>query len=286
MKRQLFSLCLMAAAFLFTVNAQAQIKTPSASPKATVMQQVGLVDITIEYSRPGMKGRTIFSKDGLVPYDQVWRTGANSATKFTCSGDVVIGGQKLKRGSYAMLTKPSTAMWEVYFHNYESGRWSDYKEKSPVATVQIRPGKNTRPVETMLFYFAEVKDGSARLVMDWSDVKLNLDITVNTDEEVMASIDKVMNGPSKGDYYNAANYYFNNGKDMDKAYEYVKKATEGDDKKFWQVRKQSQIEAALGKHKQAIATAKVAMALAEKAGNMEYVKFNKDAIAKWSKMKM
>ncbi len=286
MKRQLLGLCLIAATFLFSVEVGAQIKTPSASPKATVMQQVGLIDITVEYSRPGVKGRTIFANDGLVPYNKLWRTGANAVTKFTCSGKVMIGGQELKKGSYAMLSKPSNAMWEVYFYPYESSRWSSYKEKSPVATVQVRPSNNNRPVETMMFYFAEVKDGSARLVMDWDKVNLALDITVNTDEEVMSNIERVLNGPSKGDYYNAANYFFNNGKDMKTAYEYVKKATDGDDQKFWQMRRRSQIEAALGMHKEAIATAKVAMNLAEKAGNMEYVKFNKDAIAKWSKMRM
>jgi hypothetical protein len=229
-----------------------------------------------------MKGRTIFAADGLVPYNELWRTGANSATKLTVNNKIMVGGKSLEKGSYAILSKPSTSNWEFYFYPYEAGSWSSYKEKTPVATVSARPTKSNS-TETFAISFNNLKDDSAQMSFAWANTSVGFDINVSTDEDVMANISKVLAGPTKGDYYNAASYYFSSGKDMKTAYEYVKKATDGDDQKFWQLRRRSQIEAGLGKYKDAVNTAKKSMELAEKAGNAQYVKFNKEAIAEWSK---
>lgn len=269
-------------AFLFN-SGSAQIKTPAASPKAMVTQMVGLVNFDLEYSRPGVKGRKIFATDGLVPLDQVWRFGANQATKLTADGEFMVDGQKMKAGSYALLAIPGKSTWEIHFFNYEKSSWSSYKEKTPVAKASVASKSTTASVESMTFLFSSLKDDGAHLTMMWDNTMVSIPLSVSTDATVMKNIDKVLAGPSKGDYYNAASYYFSSGKDLNKAYEYVKIATDGADQKFWQMRRRSQIEAALGKHKMAIASAKISMDLAEKAGNMQYVKFNKDAIAEWSK---
>jgi len=269
-------------AFLFN-SGSAQIKTPAASPKAMVSQMVGLVNFDLEYSRPAVKGRKIFATDGLVPLDQVWRFGANQATKLTADGEFMVDGQKMKAGSYALLAMPGKSTWEVHFFNYEKSSWSSYKEKTPVAKAAVASKSTAASVESMTFLFSNLKDDGAHLTMMWDKTMVSIPLSVSTDATVMKNIDKVLAGPSKGDYYNAASYYFSSGKDLNKAYEYVKIATDGADQKFWQMRRRSQIEAALGKHKMAIASAKISMELAEKAGNMQYVKFNKDAIAEWSK---
>ncbi len=268
--------------FLFS-SINAQIKTPAASPSSKITQTVGLVDVTVEYSRPSVKDRTIFAADGLVPFNEIWRTGANSATKLTCNKAIMVGGQKLEKGSYAILSKPGKMNWEFYLYPYDKGSWSSYKEQTPLVTVGAKPMATSDATESFRISFDDLKDASSKLSFNWENTSVGFDIQVETDQDVMANISKVLAGPSKGDYYNAASYYFSSGKDLKTAYEYVKKATDGDDKKFWQVRRKSQIEAALGKYKDAIKSAKESMELAEKAGNMQYVKFNKDAIAEWSK---
>ena len=120
MKKVLLTLCLVAT---FGFLMQAQISTPAASPSSKVEQMVGLTNVTVEYSRPSVKGRTIFAEDGLVPYGEAWRTGANAATKITFSDDVKFGGVEVAKGAYAMLTVPGAATWEIMLYKYEKGSW-------------------------------------------------------------------------------------------------------------------------------------------------------------------
>lgn len=282
MKKVLLSLCLVAA---FAMTVSAQISTPSASPSCKVEQKVGLTDVTIEYSRPSMKDRTIFAADGVVPTGKLWRYGANAATKITFSDDVNLGGKDVKAGSYAVLVTPTNVNWTFNLYTYEKGSWSSYKEKKADVSFSIATKPSGTNVESMMIFFDNLRDDSADLVTMWADAHVKVPMKVVVDETVMAAIDKTMAGPSKGDMYTAASYYYNSGKDLNKALEWIQKANDREDKKFWQVRRESQILAKLGKYKEAVAAAKTSMALAETAGNMEYVKFNKEAIAEWGKMK-
>lgn len=284
--KNLFSIIIFFCAVGLFTNMNAQVKTPSASPFTKIEQAVGMTDITLEYSRPSVKGRTIFAADGLVPYGKVWRTGANAAVKITFSKDVKVQGAELAAGSYAILTTPGKDSWSVHFFPYESGSWSSYKEATPTAVVTAKPIMMPKGmmVESFMMMFNNLKDGSADLEILWADVNVVLNIELGTDKEVMANIDKVMAGPSTGDYYNAASYYHSAGKDLDKALMWVQKATNVAEPKFWQVRKESLILADMGKHKEAIEAAKKSLMLAEKAGNDDYIKMNKDAIAKWGSM--
>jgi len=275
---------MLAIVTFFTVDAQAQIKTPSASPSAKVTQTVGLTDVMIEYSRPSMKKRTIFAADGLVPFGKVWRTGANSATKITFSDDVMVNGTALKKGAYAILSVPSANSWEVQFYPHESGRWSSYVDKTPVATVTAETSKLPFAVETFLIITDKLTNNSADLEFIWENTIATLKVETAVDEVVMAAIDKVLAGPTVGDYYTAGSYYFDSGKDLEKALTWVQKATQTDSPRFWQVRKESQILAALGRHGDAIAAAKKSLELATAAGNADYIKLNNDSIAKWMKM--
>lgn len=278
--KNLFAVLLLMAFTAFT--AQAQVKTPAASPSATVKQSVGLSEVTLEYSRPSAKGRTIFGADALVPNGKMWRTGANSVTRVTFSADVTVEGKELKAGKYGVLTVPNADSWTVNFYKHESNGWSSYKEKTPDASVTVSPKKNANFVETFTISVDDLKADGATINMAWANTVVPVGISVATDAAVMANIDRVMAGPSRGDYYNAASYYFTAGKDLKQALEWMNKAIDENDMKFWQVKRKSEILGALGMKKEAIEAAQISLELAAKAGNDDYVKMNKDNIKKWS----
>lgn len=278
MKNLFAAICFLA----LTVSAQAQIKTPAPSPSATVMQTVGMTDVTIEYSRPSAKGRTIFGADALVPNGKIWRTGANSITTVSFSDDVMIEGKELKAGKYGVLTMPDANQWAVHFYAFESNSWSSYVEKTPELAVTVSPKKNSNNVESFTISVDDLTTDAATMNIKWANTRVPVKIATMVDKTVMANIDNVMAGPSSADYYNAASYYFTEGKDMNKALEWMNKATEGPDKKFWQIKRKSELLAAMGKKKEAIEAAKMSLELATKAGNDDYIKMNNDNIKEWS----
>ncbi len=277
-------LLLIAMAFTMSYAVNAQIDTPAASPFSKVEQKVGLTDITIEYSRPGVKGRKIFG--GLESYGVVWRTGANARTKITFSDDVTIAGQTLKAGTYAIFTKPGEETWEVYFYTEYKGNgaprdWDDSK-------VAVKTTVNVQPipfvVETFTIDINNIRNSSANIDLVWEQTYITIPFEVPTDAKVSANIDRVMGGPGFGDYYAAASYYYGSGKDIAQAKKWIDKAMGmTDNPRFWQLRQQSLIYAKAGDKKGAIALAKESLAKAEKAGNAAYVKMNKESIAEWMK---
>lgn len=285
MKRQ-FILLLSFVVFMatsFTVNAQ--ITTPRPSPNAEVKQEVGLTDVTISYSRPAVKGRTIFAADGLVPFGKMWRLGANSATKITFSDDVKVGGQDLKAGSYAMLAIPDAKEWKFNFYPYESTSWNSYETKEPTVSVTVAsyPMPEGVIIESFTMGIADIVGNKAVIEALWDKTYVAIPLEVFVDERVEKQIAQIMAGPSANDYYAAASYYHDNGKDLDKALEWIQKATAGDNPMFWQVRRESLILADLGKYPEAIKAAKRSLELAQKAGNNDYVAMNKKSIEEWSK---
>ncbi len=280
MKKVFLFMC----AGLFALSASAQIEAPQPSPSAKVEQKVGLTDVTLEYSRPAVRGREIFG--GLVPFGEVWRTGANANTKITFSDSVEIGGKNLAKGTYAIYTIPNKDSWEVIFYN-DASNWGNPQEwdDSKVAL------KATAKVETMPFsmesfgiFVNEISNEGAVLDFVWSNTAATLPFKVPTDVKTMASIEKVMNGPGAGDYYAAASFYQESGKDLKKAHEWIKKATAMQEDAYWVWRKRSLIEAELGMKKEAIASAQKSMQLAEKAKNADYVKMNKASLKEWGAM--
>jgi hypothetical protein len=156
-------------ALLLSTVMVAQDKKAQPSPAATMTQVVGTTDVTIEYSRPGKKGRTIFSADGLVPFGQMWRTGANAASKITFSEDVTIGGKALAAGSYAILTVPTADKWTVHFYTHSEARWSPYKDKEPNLALEVEPVKMSETIETFMFVIDEIKDNSAVIGIVWEN---------------------------------------------------------------------------------------------------------------------
>lgn len=279
------NIILLAAAFLLTCGMQAQIETPQPSPFQKIEQKVGLTDVTLEYSRPSMRGRVIFG--GLVPYDVLWRTGANANTKITFSDDVEIGGKTLKAGSYAIYTKPGASAWEVYFYN-DTNNWgtpANWDDSKIAAQISVEAYPMPVSIETFTMTFDDLKYDKATLGMLWEKTYVGVPIKFGTDKKVSENIQRVMNGPSANDYYAAAVYYLEAGKDINQAKTWIDKAISMNEKApFWQYRQKSLIYAKSGDKKGAIEAAKKSLELAKAAGNADYVALNQKSLKEWGAM--
>jgi len=260
-----------------------KITTPQPSPKATVEQRVGLTDVSVEYSRPGVKGRAIFGD--LVPFGKTWRTGANSNTKVTFSSDVSIDGQTLNAGSYGLYTVPNENSWEVMFYSESdnSGVPRDWDDTKVVAKTSIEVYSMPMNVETFTITFDDVSGTSATLGILWEKTYVGIKFEVPTDKLVSDTIAAVMAAsPEVGDYYNAAIYYRQQDLDIKKANEWMEKAMSLTEKPaFWQLRQQSLIYAKMGDTEKAIAVAEKSLELSKAAGNEAYIKMNTQSLAEW-----
>ena len=264
-------------------TSNAQIKTPQPSPSAKMEQVVGLTNVTLEYSRPAMRGRTIFGD--LVPYGEVWRTGANANTKITFEDNVTIAGQELKKGTYAIYTIPNEKSWDVIFYN-DSNNWGTpqkWDETKVAAKTTVEVYEMPMKIESFTMTFDDLATGSAVLGILWENVYVGVKFEVPTDIIASKSIESSMAGPSGNDYFQAATYYHTEKKDLKQALAWMQKATAGENPPFWYLRRMSLIQADLGDKKGAIATAQKSLASAEKANNADYVKMNKESIAAWQK---
>jgi hypothetical protein len=285
MKKLSFFSALMALVLFLPFGSQAQISTPAASPTMNLSTKVGLTDVSIEYSRPSVKDRDIFAKGGLVPFGEMWRTGANKNTMFTFGDDVMLGGKEVKAGTYALFTIPDENEWTIILYE-DTNNWGipkEYDAKKEAARFMVKPGKTGKGVETFTINITDVTYNSANINLSWEFTSVDLPLKVEVNKMVQKEFDRLVNGPNAADYYNMAAFYHESGQDLNKALEYVEKATMGDDPKFWQVRRKSLILADLGKYKEAVDSAKQSLALAQKAGNMDYVRMNEKSIADWTK---
>lgn len=276
---------LWAAIFIFALSAQAQIKTPAPSPSSKMTQEVGLIKIDVDYSRPSAKGRKVFGE--LVPFGDIWRTGANSATKLTFSDDITLGNVKVAKGTYALYTIPMEKEWTIiiYKNTTLGGNLKEVKDDELAAKFNVPSLRLNDPVETFTIDFDNLRNASADLVLSWEKTKIVVPIMLDTDSKVMADIKKVMAGPDANAYYAASRYYFEEKKDPKQALEWVNKSLEMGGDKFWILRMKAQIQAELGMYKDAIATAEKSMELAKADGNMDYVRMNEKSISEWKTKK-
>ena len=272
-------------AIVASLTVEAQINTPAPSPSAKLMQTVGLTEVMIDYSRPNMRGREVYGN--LVPFDKLWRTGANSYTKITFDTDVTIGGKEVKAGTYSIFTKPGASTWEVFFYTdiVGGGTPSNWEESKVVAQLTVPVYKLDMPVETFTITIDDVMSNGANIGIIWANTYVAVPFTVPTDATVMKSIEKALNGPTADDYYAAAVYYSSEGKDINKAKDWMNKAMSMTEKPaFWQLRQQSLILAKAGDKKGAIEAAKKSLAGATEAGNEDYIKINNDSLKEWGSM--
>ncbi len=159
------------AIFSMIVTAQNKEEKVRISPKAEVMQVVGFTEVRIIYSRPGVKGREIWG--GLVPYNQVWRAGANEATKFIFSTDVLIEGKPLKAGSYSFFAIPGKNEWTLIF-NKVADQWGafEYNEAQDALRIKVKPEKNPHFQEWLTYSITKKSDYSAIISLEWEKLKI------------------------------------------------------------------------------------------------------------------
>jgi hypothetical protein len=231
-----------------------------------------------------MKGRTIFGD--LVPFDKIWRTGANARTKISFSDDVGIGETTLKAGTYAVFTKPGPSSWDVYFYTETAGGGTpaNWDESKIAAEINVPVYAMAEDVETFTMSIDNLTNNGAILGMIWENTYVGVPFTVPTKAKAQQSIEAVMAGPSANDYFSAALYYLQEDMDLNKAKMWIDKAVAMNDKAFWMSRQQSLIDAKLGDKAGAIKAARKSLADAKAANNADYVKMNMDSLKEWGAM--
>ena len=261
--------------------ADAQLKTPAPSPTQTIKQDFALSSIELSYSRPGMKGRKIFGD--LVPFEKIWRTGANTATTLTFGEEVIIGGVKVKAGKYGLLSIPDKKNWTLIITKQLDVTSPDaYKQDQDVVRVEAKTMNMVENLESFTMQFANVKPNSCELHIMWDKTAVTLPITADVEAKVMAQIDQMMNKDTRP-YYNAAMYYMDNGKDLNQALSWFDKAVEMQPTAFWMHHQRANCLAKLGKKDEAKASAEKSMALAKEQKNNDYVKLNEKLLAELNK---
>ncbi|MDP2042227.1 MAG: DUF2911 domain-containing protein [Algoriphagus sp.] len=256
-----------------------QIQMPQASPSAKIIQKVGLTDVTVDYSRPSTKGRKIFGE--LVPYGEVWRTGANAATVFSFSTDVTIGGQLVPAGSYALYAIPGKNDWTIILSK-NTKLWGaiGYKPEEDQLRFNVESSKTSKKYETFEIAFNNFTDNSAVVSMKWEYARVDFKIQTDVDPIVMADIKKLVIDTQTTDpglLFQAGSYYFTNSKDLNQAYAWVKTSTDMDPK-YWTVHLRAKIEVALGMKTEALQSANKSKAMAEEAKNPDYIALNERLI--------
>lgn len=280
MKKTLFVLAMIIANYAI----EAQVKTPQASPKSTLSQVVGLTNVEIVYSRPSAKGRDVFNN--LVPFGKLWRTGANENTTISFSDDVVIDGKTLPKGKYALYTTPRADNWEIIFYTSTDnwGNPTNWDETKVALKASAKSEHLERFVESFTIGINNLDNNFAHLELSWENTIVALKFEVPTQKTATTSIEKTLAGPTAGDYFSSAQYFYQSNGETTKALAYVDKALEmNKDKPYFYYRLKSLIQAKQGDKNGAIETAKLSLAGAEAAKNQDYVKMNKDSIAEWSK---
>jgi hypothetical protein len=216
---------LLAAAFLAGASSGADLKLPRPSQKAQVMQTVGLTDVTITYSRPGVKGRVIWGE--LVPYDKVWRTGANEATSISFSTDVKVNGSTLKAGTYSMHTIPTKDEWTVIF-NTKADLWGSYayNDSADALRIQVKPEPHEF-TEWMQFSLPAIASEKAMIALDWENLRVPFEIEVNTIEQGLTNARAAMASLAPDDHQTAfrcASFAFQSNAALGEAREWIDKS--------------------------------------------------------------
>ncbi|MBA4138915.1 MAG: DUF2911 domain-containing protein [Segetibacter sp.] len=274
MKKMIFTV--FAVCILLTVNAQ-QLTTPQPSPTQTIKQNFGLSSIELSYSRPGVKGRKVFGD--LVPFDNVWRTGANAATILTFADEVMIGDKKIPAGKYGLVSIPNKDNWTLILTkqlNITSP--AAYKQENDVVRVAAKPMQLNDKVENFTMQFANIKPNSCDLQLMWDNTAVALPIKTDVETKVMGQIDNLMNKDNRP-YFNAAMYYLDNGKDLNQALTWFDKAIEQNPKGFFIYHQKANALAKLGKKDEARKTASRSIELAKEAKNDDYVRLNEKLLA-------
>lgn len=266
---------------LASLNTFAQLQTPKASPLSTLTQQVGVSEIKISYSRPSLNNRDVFGD--IVPFNKLWRTGANNCTTIDINTDFTILNNTIPAGKYSILSRPSNNQWIIYLYKDTDfyGVPKDFDEGKIVSEFRVPVTKLNTLQETLLISIENITAQSCNLQICWENQLVSLPILLPTHQIVMENIKKTMQSSnvSANEYYAAADYYFENNLDLNQALIWIKKSTELHGKNiFWILRKQAQIEEKLGKKNDALKTAKLGLEEVKKINNEQYIKYFEELI--------
>jgi hypothetical protein len=258
----------------------AQVATPAVSPSASVMQQVGLANVTITYARPSLKGRKMLGSQS-IPFGKVWRTGANKITTIEVSEDVIIHDKPIAKGKYALVTIPDKLEWTVII-NKDAEQWGTYgyKESDDVLRFKVKPTVTAAPTETLTIEFEDTKPVSMAVVIRWEKTKIKFNIRHDAHEKILADIKTKTADPnniSNDTYYDAANYYLTHNIDLKQALAWATALAEKDPQS-WSYALQGNIAAKLGQCDIATAAATKGLALAEKEKDGVEIAANKKVL--------
>tara|TARA_B100001142_G_scaffold84267_1_gene85461 strand:- start:7783 stop:8634 length:852 start_codon:yes stop_codon:yes gene_type:complete len=258
-----------------------QIQTPQPSPPSTLIQKVGLVDIKIEYSRPSMRGRKIFG--GLIPYGEIWRTGANQNSKITFSEDIKIGDVKVLKGTYSIYTKPSIKFWELILYK-KSDNWGlprNWDESLIALNLKVDSNELPFSIETFTIAINNLNNNGATLDFYWENTIVSFKINTLNREKVISDIKKALNNnPKSQDYYKAAVFYLEENLDINLAKKWIDRCFElRKDTPYWMLQKKSLIYLAYGDKDQALKIANEGLAIAKETKIKDSIKMLSDTVA-------
>jgi hypothetical protein len=280
-----FAVLILGLMLASSLSAQTpKVDFPAASPACTIKQRVGLTDIEVVYSRPGIKGRTVFG--GIVPYGQVWRTGANQATKITFSTPVKLNGTDIPAGTYALFTIPGENEWTIIL-NKNAAQFGafQYDEKADLVRFKVVPVTLGETIETFTIEFNHIRDDSAIINLVWEKTVVPIKLEIELTSKLVPQIEAAMALPDKktdGFYFQAAAFYYNHDQDLNKALDWVNAGLADKPPIAFEIlHLKAQILAKQGNKADAIAAARQSSELAIKAEgeNSSFVKMNQDIIS-------
>lgn len=269
-KLKTFTAAVALATASIAVQAQPALKVPAPSPLQTVKQAFALSDVSIEYSRPSAKGRVVFGD--VVPFGKVWRTGANSATKITFGEDVKVEGNEIKAGTYALYTIPNKDSWEIILYKDLTlgGDVANYKKENDAAHFTVKSKGLNDKVESFTINFADITPSTMNVELNWEKTRVSFAVVSDIDAKIMKGIEASVINDNRP-YFQAASYYYESGKDLAKAGEWVDKGIAANPKAFWMVMLKAKIQAKQNDSKGAVESANKVIALATEAKNDDYV---------------
>jgi len=264
------------------LNAQA-LNMPDVSPRTQLQQTIGLTHAILDYSRPNVKGRLIFGH--LIPYDEVWRTGANEATLIHFDRPVRIGAQRLMAGTYSLYSIPRPGEW-TWIINRDTTLWGGrgYRPQQDVVRVEASAKKLTERVETMHLFWKNVTPQQASLTLQWEYTSVSLPVHFFTNQQVEQDIAEHLGIDSPAnDYYLAARYFLENDLDLSVAGQWMNTWLEKNGPQFGILRYKALIEHKRGQYEDALVTLRQSLAMAREAGNQHYVRMNEATLQEWQR---
>lgn len=267
----------------FLLPSFAQINVPPLSPRSELRQNVGFGTITIDYSRPSMRGRVIFGD--LVPYNELWRTGANECTTISFSEKVHIEGETVPPGKYALFTIPDRDAWTIIL-NKKPNLWGThgYDQNFDLVRFKVTPDVLDEHVETFSILLGELTQSTARLFMEWENTRVSFLVSTDADNRIVTEIEEKLRDPMvevANTYYSSANYYLTTHRDLDQAMAWMDQAIELQGEKSYYLSLKAKIFAAQDKYAKAIQFARRALEQAKREENEYQVRLNEKLIQKW-----